>query len=248
MNSLPELIPDVDFLLAMEAEELAATLLPLFAKSRGHAGVHLGNYSSSLFSANIGGHQYDNRRQDQIILAVTEAWNWLEVQGLLVPSPGTNGQHGWRALSRKAEKLSSADDVKQFARSRYLRRDILNPRMADKVWSAFIRAEYDVAVFQAMKAVEVAVREASGLGADDIGVNLVRKAFNVDNGPLTDMEAEKGERQARSDLFAGAIGSYKNSHSHRDVNLDNPDEAHELVMLANHLLRIVDQRRAAGVK
>ena len=69
---------------------------------------------------------------------------------------------------------------------------------------------------------------------------------HIDNGSLTDMNAERGERQARSDFFAGAIGSYKNSHSHRDVDLDNPDEAYELVMLANHLLRIVDQRRSAG--
>lgn len=248
MTSLPELIPDVDFLLAMEAEELAAAMLPVLARSRQQAGAHLGSYCSSLFSPNVGGHRYDNRSDNQIIIAVTEAWNWLEVQGLLIPAPGINGTNGWRLLSRKAEALTSSADVKQFAKSRYLRREILNLRIADKVWSAFIRAEYDVAVFQAMKAVEVAVREASGLGADELGVNLMRKAFNVDNGPLTDMNAEKGERQARSDFFAGAIGSYKNSHSHRDVDLDNPDEAHELVMLANHLLRIVDQRRPAGAK
>jgi hypothetical protein len=60
------------------------------------------------------------------------------------------------------------------------------------------------------------------------------------------MNAEKCERRACSDLFAGAIGFCKNSHSHREVNLDNPDEAHELVMLANHLLRIADQRRSVG--
>jgi uncharacterized protein (TIGR02391 family) len=248
MTSLPELISDVDFLLAMEAEELAAAMLPILARSRQHAGVHHGNYCSSLFSANTGGHHYDNRNDNQIILAVTEAWNWLEVQGLLVPAPNGNGGHGWRVLSRKAEALTSSADVKQFAKSRHLRREILNPRIADKVWSAFIRAEYDVAVFQAMKAVEVAVREASGLGADELGVNLMRKAFHIDNGPLTDTNAERGERQACSDFFAGAIGSYKNSHSHRDVDLDNPDEAYELVMLANHLLRIVDQRRSAGAK
>ncbi|PSO25205.1 TIGR02391 family protein [Bradyrhizobium sp. MOS002] len=245
MTSLPELIPDVDFLLAMEAEELAATMLPILARGRQQSGVHLGNYSSSVFSPNMGGHLYDRRNEHQILLAVTEAWNWLEVHGLLVPAPGTNGSHGWRVFSRKAEKLTSSDDVRQFAKSRHLRREILNPRIADKVWSAFIRSEYDVAVFQAMKAVEVAVREASGFGAEELGVKLMRRAFNVENGPLTDMTAEMGERQACSDLFAGAIGSYKNSHSHRDVNLDNPDEAHELVMLANHLLRIVDQRRAA---
>ena len=72
----------------------------------------------------------------------------------------------------------------------------------------------------------------------------MRKAFEVEGGPLTDTTAEQGERQARSDLFAGAIGSYKNPQSHRHVALDDPDEFAD-IMLANHLLRIVDARRQA---
>jgi uncharacterized protein (TIGR02391 family) len=94
-----------------------------------------------------------------------------------------------------------------------------------------------------MKAVEVAVRDAAKLDVRDLGRDLMRKAFAVDTGPLTDKLAERGEQQAISDLFAGAIGAYKNPHSHRRISLDDPDEAAEIILLANHLLRIVDARR-----
>lgn len=48
-----------------------------------------------------------------------------------------------------------------------------------------MRGEFDIAVFQAMKAVEIAVRDAGGFGAGDLGTNLMRAAFHEENGPLT---------------------------------------------------------------
>ena len=71
---------------------------------------------------------------------------------------------------------------------------------------------------------------------------MMKKAFNPENGPLTDYSADVAEREAMRDLFAGAIGSYKNPHSHRHESIESPREAVEIILLASHLLHVVDPR------
>jgi hypothetical protein len=45
-------------------------------------------------------------------------------------------------------------------------------------------------------------------------------------------------------LFAGAIGTFKNPLSHRQVNYDDPTEASEVVLLADLLLTLLDRTAA----
>jgi uncharacterized protein (TIGR02391 family) len=120
---------------------------------------------------------------------------------------------------------------------------VLHPKIREDVCANFSSGKYDTAVFEAMKAVEVAVRDAvAGQPcAPLVGVKLMRAAFAPEGGPLTDVSAEAGERVARMELFAGAIGSFKNPHSHRKLWHVDHDEATEIILLASHLLRIIDE-------
>lgn len=120
----------------------------------------------------------------------------------------------------------------------------LHPVIAQKVLPIFERGIYGLAVFEAFKQVEVAVREAGGYAETDYGTKLMRMAFNPKDGALTD--SQDTEKQARSDLFAGAIGSYKNPGSHRNVEI-TAEEATEVIIVASHLLRIVDSCNQSGL-
>ena len=167
-----------------------------------------------------------------------EAWFWLEREGFLAPKHGPNRDVFF--ITRRGKRMKGSADVKAFRKANLLPKGLLHPVIAQKVWGLFLRAEYDTAVFQAFKEVEVAVRKAGNFESTLVGVKLMRRAFDVGKGPLTDLNnQDTGERQALSDLFAGAIGSYKNPHSHRNIPL-TAEEAVEMLILASHLLRIVD--------
>jgi uncharacterized protein (TIGR02391 family) len=235
MATLGELLEHPEDLLALEPEELAGLLLKELVrieKQREQGQLNRHNFALRF------------REQPATAEAVMEAWVWLEREGLIAPDPEQTGD--WIFVTRAGHRFAESANTKAYTRTRLLPKEFLHPQIAQKVWSAFLRGEYDVAVLQAFKQVEVAVREASSGSPTDIGVPLMRRAFNPTTGQLVDKSAVPAEQQALADLFAGAIGSYKNPHSHRNVPLDDPREAAEMVILASHLLRIVESRKSAA--
>lgn len=93
----------------------------------------------------------------------------------------------------------------------------------------------------ALKEVEVAVRRASDSPDSLIGTKLMQEAFRP-GGPLAREDADGGEVVAEMNLFMGAIGLFKNPSSHRPVDYSDVTAACEVVLMADLLLRLVDQR------
>lgn len=235
MPSIYELIPDHELLLDLSLEELGGVVLE-YLHSLPENSPHFSLHDFSLPSTVK---EYPSEHQDNIIKALREAWQWLEIEVLIVRNPTFSSDRVF--ISRQGQKLKNAVDVEAYRRANLLPKDLLHPALATEVWYAFSRGNYSSAVLLAFKEVEVAVRDAGGYPAASYGVDLMRQAFHANQGPLTDCNQPQPEREATAHLFAGAIGLYKNPHSHRNVPVA-ANKAAELIIFASHLLRIIDSR------
>ncbi|MEP6643281.1 MAG: TIGR02391 family protein [Acidobacteriaceae bacterium] len=251
MNELAQMFPTPEALLALDSDALGAKILALLCKkppNQNQGMFLLDSFLAELWPyPTMPGYQppFPPSKRSELDLAISEAWAWLEREGLLVPAPDTNGRNGWRVLSRRARGYAEMVDISLRAAPVTFPKELLHQRILEKSWPAYMRTDFDGAAFEATKAVEIAVRDAAGYGPEKIGVNLIQEAFSQGKGPLADIAALSAEQVSTMNLFWGAIGCYKNPQSHRDVKLDDPMEAFEIILLANHLLRIVDIRSKA---
>lgn len=188
MNELFQKIPDPDLVLSFEPEELAIKLL-FFIRQRTGEKFHIGNLTNEIGYSDIsrGISGYPAERHQEIMLAISEAFAWLVAQGLLIPAlDNSSSSDGWKTLSRRAKSFESDADFTAYVDARKLNRDNLHPTIAEGVWLSLMRGEFAEAVFKAMRAVEIAVREASGFEEGDHGVAMIRRAFHKESGPLRD--------------------------------------------------------------
>ena len=243
MRDLYHNIPDPDDVLALSPKELAGKLILILRKSSEPINVPFITEQIPIAMPrplNVDGYPED--RCHEIRGALWDAFEWLEDHGLIERSDEIPGPDWIRVLSSDAKEIRSEEDFQKLMLWRSVDESMLHPKIAKKAFAHLARGEHADAMGFAMKSVEIAVRDACGLGSEDYGAKLMHKAFGED-GPLRDRNADKGEEEGLKLLFAGAIGAYKNPHSHRDVHVEDVTEALTIVMFASQLLRTVDSRK-----
>jgi uncharacterized protein (TIGR02391 family) len=241
--SLLSLFPTPQNLLALTPEDLGGAIIEVVPPLIQNDMFSIHSLLTPLYKSPDPFYPRETRRP--VMLAFAEALSWLNTHGLIVIDPESDALWYYR-MTRRGADLRTRADVEAFRKGRILPDDLVPALFAQKVVPQFRRGDYDVAVFQAFKEVEVAVRKAAnaknaGYPDSDVGITLMRKAFNPENGPLTDMAVVSAERDAVMHLFSGAIGHAKNPTSHRDVAV-TAQEAARLIIFASHLLDIVEQR------
>ena len=179
-----------------------------------------------------------------LIELLGEAFQWLVSKCLIAFDPTAGSSEAAFVTQRNREALVLGLDRLRAAE----RLDVdLHPAIATTIRRQFLLGEYEFVAFAAMRKVEIAVRGYAGEAHSLLGVKLMQKAFAPD-GALADPEQDAGERVATMELFKGAIGVFKNPSSHRTVDYSDPTLASEAVLLANLLLRLVDQTPPARTR
>ena len=230
-----------DVLNSLEPEEVAFRILQFAKNERDNQGlVHIQNMDvNSQEQA-----EFQSCRN-----VIAEGWVWLENHGLLIPAGGSNGQSGFRVLSRRGEQIANDKDFREFQFSQSLQRDMLHELIRDRVWGDFIRGNFDAAVMHSFKTLEIYVRETAGYNNSAHGQALFQDAFRLAKnsnpaGPLTDQSLEASEQEGQRNLFVGAYSYFRNPNAHRNVDIGSADSALEIILLANQLFRIVDAAKA----
>lgn len=183
----------------------------------------------------------DNRTFKQ---SAEEGFAWLAINGLTMLDT-SQGSENWVLPTARGLELLKANDPLQDLEARKLLALPLHERLAS-ARDAFFNGDFETAVFKAMRAVENAVKEASGIAERLQPKALMTRAFKADEGPLADLAQETAEQEGVMYLFMGAITALRNPVGHREDLHEDPAEAAKIVIFADLLLDIVDRAAARG--
>jgi hypothetical protein len=155
-RSLSSLVPNALDLLALEVEELAGVLLTHLKSYEDmpgnsvyqHGLIIQTNFLNTREQTRPGHEPEYGSQQSQVNTALMEAWAWLEREGFLIRDAKQPAPCFW--ISRRGQQMTSREEFETYRKASLLPKGQLHPLIAAKVYPAFLRGEYDTAVFSSV--------------------------------------------------------------------------------------------------
>ncbi len=224
----------------LSVDDLAVRLLGLIHEAgqghlltRGNVGVP-GNWEH---------HAPGAATDESFLMAVSEAYDWLAVNGLVAVRPGN--ETGWGYVTKRGLRILAEAEPAATARAESRLGVDLHRSIGAEVRHQFLVGNYDVAVFIAFREVESRIRDLAGFDNADHRLPMITNAFNPTKpGPLADPATTRSEQVAMMEFFRGPFGVFRNETGHRRVDYGSAILASEVVMTADLQLRMLD--RIAG--
>ena len=141
---LLDLVPDAEALLLLQPEEIGELLMEVI-----HAGPDWGGGGLTAAHAATEANRYPPQHREALREAIVEAWSWLENAGLISRYKPGEGDPNQCFVTRRARSMRTCADVALYRKAGLLPKELLHRKLVEKVWTLFIRGDYETAVFQA---------------------------------------------------------------------------------------------------
>lgn len=119
--------------------------------------------------------------------------------------------------------------------------DSLHPRIETQVRDPWRRGDYETAIDNAGRAIEIAVAERipPPLHEGLCGVDAINAAFGTGN-PLADPAHDPGEQESTRALFAGFVGTFGGHAGRPRFGRDGAEQPADIIRTADLLMRMLD--------
>ena len=165
----------------------------------------------------------------------------LQRDGFIMNDPD-QGNDTFKALTDKGRAVAEQDLAVMSLPSVDIEKLLSRDDLLNRVRDDYLNGKYDSAIRTAFLHVEETVRAKAKQTPGVVGHNLMAAAFAPGNGVLKHPAAQTpDEEKALFLLFAGSNGWFRNPTAHRTVGYQDPQEAAQILALANLLLNMVDK-------
>ncbi len=151
------MIPKAEDLLRMPVEQLAPILLKLAYEQRQQAGFIPRTVCDVAVSEG-----YPVWKKVEVETHLARAWNWIERKGLIEPSPGINGQNGWRMFTNQGEAIAKGANIEAIQVAQEFPRALLHKAIIAKCEKLFWSGHYAEAVERSFRVVRDRLRQLTG--------------------------------------------------------------------------------------